>query len=179
MATIIHLKPESIWDFYKANESRLNREMVLIAENTDPDEKVFLSCEDTLPYVYFFKNGKRICSEGMVSYLDAKTTTLSYYEKFSPSKEEKPKKAEKTVGDLMDDIYEREDALDLALRDFLEVVLQRNEVSIRAIDVNTFTDVLEDVLSVIAEHGFPIYRPMFIADDDTGSELLVEYPYAT
>jgi hypothetical protein len=189
MPAAIHLKPKDVWAFFERNKERLCREMVLIAENTDTDTKLYLSSENNLPYIYAVVNGKEVSKEGMITALDASDTTYGYYFKYLVTPDKKaplpddsdcpPEDDEKTPKDVLDEIYEREDALYFALRDFLEVALDVDEEELSEYQPDVMDQMLDDVLSLLAErYACAIYRPTLMDDTETGLEYIENYPYS-
>ena len=78
-------------------------------------------------------------------------------------------------------MYEREDELRLALCYFHQVVLMDLE---DGVDIESYygPGIIDEILDYFLEYlGFeqrlPVYRPMFITDDETGEEVYTEYPY--
>ena len=49
MGVHIHIPADAVWGFFQASRKRLNKEMVLIAENTDTEYAVYLTEENDLP----------------------------------------------------------------------------------------------------------------------------------
>ena len=43
MGVHIHIPADAVWGFFQASRKRLNKEMVLIAENTDTEYAVYLT----------------------------------------------------------------------------------------------------------------------------------------
>ena len=77
-------------------------------------------------------------------------------------------------------MYEWEDELDLAITDFLAVVLQEPDSDrVAANYEQSFIDeVLDDFLRILAkDYCCEIFRPMFIEDAETGSEIYTQFPY--
>lgn len=192
LPAMIHLRPEKIWGFYERNKERLCREMVLIAENDSTNTKIYLSSENTLPYIYAVVDGKEVAKEGMVTMLDASDTAYSYYFRYltkpaenipDPDDADCPPEPdddeELTPQDALDEIYEREDALFFALRDFLQVVLEADESDFRGHD-DLMDQILDDILTLLSErYACKIYRPTVMEDKKTGLEYIENYPYSS
>lgn len=49
MGVHIHIPADAVWGFFQASRKRLNKEMVLIAENTDTEYAVYLTEENRPP----------------------------------------------------------------------------------------------------------------------------------
>lgn len=90
--------------------------------------------------------------------------------------------AEEPVEEDIDDvIYEREDALRLAMADCLSVMMDEGAIDgaeFLTIYGEDFVDEVTDhMLSYLADdQGIAVYRPTIITDDN-GEDELVEYPY--
>lgn len=181
MEAKIHLKPENVWAFWEKNKERLQKEMVLVAQSDE--NKIYLSSENNLPYIYAYKGETLDGREGMVNRMDASDTAYSFYSKYLVKKSaDAPPVSEEDddeVEDEMDVIYEREDALAFAFRDFMQVVLEASEEEIDEFSVEDMDSMLDSVLKVLSDtdHNLLIYRPTMM-EDENGQEYVEEYPYA-
>lgn len=194
MGTNIHIPAEGVWAFFQRNKARLSEEMVAIAENEDTDYAVYLTEDNGYPLFSVCK-GKADpeFEEGAISEKDCTETAKRCYVRYlfpvtvknehafqseddSPFDEDDP-----SVQDMQDAMYEREDELQLAMADFLQVVLQEGTDGTDIIDMygtDMIDELLDNVLEFIAmELCLPVYRPMFLTDDETGEEIYEEYPY--
>lgn len=199
MGVNIHVKPTEVWKFFDLNKSRLANEMVAIAENEETEHAVYLTEEKGLPLLSVYRDNQKLYEEGAVSEDDCTETAKKLYVKYlfpvvidASSKAatfDKPKYnygidedddlPDDTRQEREDEMYEREDALLQATYDFLEVFLSTDRDDI---DVFFGEDVIPDFIDNICEmlateYGVSVYRPMFITDPETGSEIYTEYPY--
>lgn len=81
---------------------------------------------------------------------------------------------------ILDTIYEREDELTQAMGDFLAVVLCEEDCNaVKDMYGEQFiNEVVDDVLQYLADmHNVSIYRPTLEIDQETGEEVLKEFPY--
>lgn len=82
--------------------------------------------------------------------------------------------------DIVDLIYEREDELRLATVDYLITVLnEKDEDSIKEeFGAEFIPTVLDDFLQYLRDkHEVSVYRPTIVTDEESGLEVLEEYPY--
>lgn len=194
MGVDVHIPANEVWSFFQENKDRLSEEMVAIAENTDTEYAVYLTedygyptffvCKGDLPPEY---------EEGAINPKDCEQTVKKCYAQYLfpvqvqtpnsyPFREDDENDEESSsLQEIQDFIYEREDELRLALCDFLQVVLMDLE---EGADIESYygPGVIDEILDYILEYlGFeqklPVYRPMFVSDDETGTEVYTEYPY--
>lgn len=190
MGTDIHIPADKVWSFFQKNKNRLTEEMVAIAENTDTEYAVYLTEDNGYPLFSVCK-GKDApeYEEGAINERDCTATAKQCYTRYlfpvvvadkralSASEDEAE---DLTIQDKQDEMYEREDELELALCDFLQVVLEEDEnEDIRDTYGRAMVDeILDYFLEYLGfEQCLPIRRPMFLTDDETGSEVYAEYPY--
>lgn len=196
MGVKIYIATEEVWNFFKKNTDRLEKEMVTIAENPDTKYAVYLTeksgyplicvCRGELPPEY---------EEGAITMSDCTDTVKRCYSKFlfpisvtdKGSFQEKEclgyESCDTITPDLEDAMYEREDDLVSSMSEFLKIAISGKQSDTDIIDeygLDFVNDILENVLEYISyEHCIPIYRPMIFTDDETESEIYTEYPYET
>lgn len=174
MAATIHLKPEQVWDFWEKHKERLAKEMVLIAEYDDV--AIYLSAENTIPYIYACKGDDIVQKEGMVNKMDATDTAYTFYSKYLIKKDESDSADSVRDADFQA-VEDRENELYAAFCDFLVVAMDCSDEEIYESPPDELNEALDDVLLLLSEkHGFFIYRPT-ILEDENGEEYLEEYPY--
>lgn len=81
---------------------------------------------------------------------------------------------------MIDTIYEREDELTKAMGDFLAVVLCEEDYSavVEGYGEKMINECVDDFLQYLFDnHMVSIYRPTLDVDEETGCEVLKEYPY--
>lgn len=194
MGTNIHIPAEGVWAFFQKNKTRLAEEMVAIAENEDTDYAVYLTEDNGYPLLSVCK-GKADpeFEEGAISEKDCTETAKRCYVRYLfpvtvknehafRSEDDTPfDEDDLSAQDMQDAIYEREDELQFAMADFLQIVLQEGTDGTDIINLygmNMVDELLDSVLEYIAmELCLPVYRPMFLLDEETGEEIYEEYPY--
>lgn len=194
MGVQIHVPADKVWEFFQENKKRLKEEMVAIAENEDTEYTVYLTDEEGYPlFVVCQGDEDAEYEEAAYHAEDCETTaTRFYYTYLFPvvidSEKSYPKDYDPeddddymTPQEMNDNIYQREDELRLALCDFLQVVLQEKGDS-PDIEEEYGSAMIDEILDYFLEYlGFdcclPVYRPMFITDEDSGCELYTEFPY--
>lgn len=176
----ILLAPEDIWAWAQDPESeiRMKSEMILVAESECTGYEVYVSIDSRLVTLYVYEGERLEYNEAVVSAEDCKSTAKRLYAKYlmpSENKREEPV----DDPDLYWEIDEREDELMFAFMEFLSVVCDYDITA--AFDAGyemEMRDAFEDILARLAyEHGFFVYRPTFIIDEETGDEMYTEYPY--
>ena len=81
---------------------------------------------------------------------------------------------------MMDTVYEREDDLAKAMGDFLAVVLLEEDYNavVEGFGEQMIYECVDDFLQYLYEqHMVSIYRPTIEVDEETGCEVLKEFPY--
>jgi len=187
----IHIPADEVWSFFQKNKDRCTKEMIAIAENSDTEYAVYLTEDEGYPLFSVCKgDAPPEYEEGAISENDCTKTAKNCFLKYLFPVVVTNKKAvldstgeDITAQEMEDAVYEREDELLLAMGDFLQVVLQEGKDGTDIIDTYG-SDVVMDILDYFLEHlandqCFEIYRPTIITDEDTGSEIYVEFPYET
>lgn len=193
----IYIPADDVWSFFHSNIDRLKKEMVVIAENKDTEYAVYLTEDKGYPSFAVCKGLEEPeYEEGAVNENDCTETAKRCFvrylfpvvvdnQKGFPNDtwgEDEPDEWESpTKQDMQDKAYEREDELRLALCDFLAVVLNLDGDPVDAVE-RECGDILDEIMDYFLEYlGFKqrleIYRPMFLTDDETRSEIYTEYPY--
>lgn len=65
MGVHIHIPADAVWGFFQASRKRLNKEMVLIAENTDTEYAVYLTEENDLPVLAVAKGNEKLSTKNL------------------------------------------------------------------------------------------------------------------
>lgn len=190
----VYVPANELWGFYTQNKKRCQEEMVLIAENTATSYAVYMTDDDGTLMLSVCKGEKEPEHEEYVMNdadceASAKRLFMRYLVPFTvidgkavvsngPVLDEDGFSLSRQ--DMEDEMYEREDALDLAIKDFLAVVFQEDDGETVAAEhgEDFIQEVLHHILEYLTnEHCIQIYRPMFFRDDDTGSEIYSQFPY--
>ena len=83
MGVHIHIPADAVWGFFQASRKRLNKEMVLIAENTDTEYAVYLTEENDLPVLAVAKGNEKIeYKEPCVSEEDCTAVSKKFYTRY-------------------------------------------------------------------------------------------------
>lgn len=187
----IYIPFNEVWDFYTDHKERLKEEYVLIAENPELEREIYLTMEEgkQYPTVNVFHGELPIYTEVMVSEADARRSVREIYTKYlfpvNADVDESDDLSERrgeydsdsmTLQEMEDAVYERDDQLLLGMQDFLEVIFDDADLW-NLMSLGEVEDLLDDFLTHLADIGFLVYRPRIIADDDTGKDVFVSYPY--
>lgn len=194
----IYVPVAELWSFYLQNIGRCRKEMVLIAENTDTEYAVYMTDDDgTLmfsvckgddqpEYEEYALNDDDCVSTAKkmmlrylipVSFVDGRVVMP---DNLPEGLEDEDDELGLTRQDMEDEMYEREDELDLAIKDFLATVLQEPDTDrlIANYQQDFIDEVLDDFLRILAkDYCCEIFRPMFIEDAETKCEIYTQFPY--
>lgn len=195
MGVKVYVPAGDVWSFFQSNIDRLKNEMVAIAENEETKYAVYLTEDKGYPSFSVCKgDNKAEYEEGAINESDCTETAKRCYVRFLfpivvNNEKGFPKSSfadlededDTTEQDRQDNVYVREDELQFAMCDFLKVALNLDcdpaEIMTEC-GMGLVTDVLDYVLEYIGlELGLEVYRPMFLVDEESGSEIYTEYPY--
>ena len=196
MGVHIHIPADAVWGFFQESRKRLNKEMVLIAENTDTEYAVYLTEENDLPVLAVAKGDEKTEYKGhCVSEDDCTTVAKKFYTrylfpvmitdgKYIPEDvpDETEEDGDETWMDMEDTMYERNDELRLAMADFLAIALQEGDNDgtniLEAYGYEAVDEILDGFLKELSDnYGFHIYRPMIVTEKESGCEVFTEFPY--
>lgn len=199
MSTKIHIPADEVWSFFFKNKERCAEEMVEIASNDETKYAVYLTEDEGYPMLSVchgddepeYEEGtisKDDCTETaqrmFIRYLCPVTVTCgkTVFQENIAKDEEPDEDDESTEQDRLDEIYERDDELTLALCDFLKVVFEEDVDGAELLETyseSVIVEILDEFLEHLAtNHCFTdIRRPTFINDPETGVEFFTEYPY--
>lgn len=196
MGVHIHIPADAVWGFFQESRKRLNKEMVLIAENTDTEYAVYLTEENDLPVLAVAKGDEKTeYKEHCVSEDDCTTVAKKFYTrylfpvmitdgKYIPEDvpDETEEDGDETWMDMEDTMYERNDELCLAMADFLAIALQEGDNDgtniLEAYGYEAVDEILDGFLKELSDnYGFHIYRPMIVTEKESGCEVFTEFPY--
>ena len=183
----IDVESSEIWDYSLEHEDELSRNQHLMAENDDYGMEVWLTMVNGSPELIVECDGNEIYREDIFNEKDAKRTTDRIYDDYLSIKaietmtdsEDKTVYIEDESEEEYDDeqmlIDEREEEIDAAVRDFVNIVSDTGcyNLTDEAVD-----DLKEHFLEYMHRKlGISIYRPMYLEDADTGEDYFTEYPY--
>lgn len=179
----IDVTASEIWDYCLNHQEALSRNQNLMAENPDYGMEVWLTMINGSPELIVECDGSEIYREDILNEKDAKKTADRIYEDYLSIKaiETLTDDGDTTVyvEDEEDDeqslIDEREDEIELSVRDFVSVV---SDTGCYNIEDEVIDDLKEHFLEYMyRKWGIGIYRPMYLEDADTGEDYFTEYPY--
>ena len=181
----ITVEASELWDYCEENEDDLATNQHLIAENKEYGMKVWVTCINGSPEIVVEEDDSEIYREDIFNKKDAKRTADKIYEEYLSIKAiEKVTEVENDGTVYIDDdedkenqdlINEREDDLDAAVMEFVNVV---SDIGCYNIEDEVLDDLKEHFLEYMHKTwGIGIYRPMYLEDVDTGEEYFTEYPY--
>lgn len=197
MGIAVHIKPKEAWQFFDLNRERLAKMQVAIAENDETEYAVYMTEDKECPLISVWRGeGQKIYEEPAISSKDLEDTLTRIYLKYllpvvieTPKKV--PEKKEPELPDncdldpeleaqiLQDEIYEREDELQLATEDYLLKLLCCPDYETMSREYGNFvSELLDRVCEILSEEFLiSIYRPRWVLHEDTGCEEFVCYPY--
>jgi len=199
MSAKIHIPADEVWSFFFKNKERCTEEMVEIASNDETKYAVYLTEDEGYPMLSVchgddepeYEEGtisKDDCTETakrmFIRYLFPVTVTCgkTIFQENVEKDDEVDEDDDPTEQDRLDEIYERDDELTLALCEFLKVVFEEDTDGAELLETYTeavIAEILDEFLDLLAvNHSFTdIRRPTFINDPETGVEFFTEYPY--
>lgn len=182
MAQHIFVEASEVWGLFQREKEELKRHERKIAENPEFGAAIYLTEENDRPSIVAYLDDEQVYAELCVSESDCRTTVQKFYSEYLTDKV-----LERYFGEDEDDythfeeqseIDDREAELDMAVEDFIGVVLDGfclDEVA--DISDEICEDVKEHFLEYLARKwSLPIRRPMYLEDED-GEEFFEEYPY--
>ena len=173
----IVLYPSGVWEYFQNHKDELKDNMLKIAESPNGSWEVWISSEDDNLRIIVTDMDDDIIDVGWAtSESECKEVTcdiyacyISYFEGDEDNTDSEDDYINKEI------IAEREDEIDVLFRNMLFDLLDKS-VAEDVIE-EIADDVKEHTLEYIARrHGLPIYRPMYLEDED-GKDFYSEYPY--
>lgn len=202
MAFEVNMKPEQLWPCFHNRIDRFMEEMVEIACNEETNTVIFLTEENMYPYIYVYRNDKRVYQEIITNEEDAEKTLLKIYMKWlypimvvvdaedgEDADGEEPDDTPPFEWDasdpehyemFMEEASERERVIRNAFEDLLAVLTEDAMVAAEMFgdDSDQSDHIIDHIVQYLAiDCGVRIRRPMVIFDEDEGEEVLSEYPY--
>ena len=203
MSIKIYIEPEDVWGFYHANPERMEKEMVVIAENEETEYAVYVTDDEGCLTFLVYSGDEEIFDDYALEKIMCTETARGIYETYLYPVEVYDKRyfpdiydndtppSSESQQDMEDIVYEREDELCLAMSDFLETLLIKAVYSASYVggdDCLNAIDIDEDYIEVISDeildslcrflnkrYHISVYRPRLIEKDN--KEMLLEYPY--
>lgn len=173
----INVKPSNLWDYFNDHLTSFDGCMVEIAENPVINTVIYLSEEELFPVICVYEGDEQVYEVACISRDDATETLREIYVHYlfpSCKEDEDDEFAERE-----DIIFNREDELLSEFQNFLIAI--GDEYSDYVFDTEyeeLIKSAMDDVLEMLGrEYGIPVYRPMFITDEETGEDEYIDYPY--
>lgn len=202
---VIHIQPVELWTYYEENRLRLYDELVEIASNEDTKTSVYVTDEDNHPYLYVYRDDKKIfeskCWTQYVAERNLREIYASYLAPLkivggSTAKEEETEVPDDEDEDVdtppFDDLAamteeewdtycdEREDVIHDAVLSLIDILTEdeTSSLELSSEDDDSFNTVVDKIVEYLAiKCGFRVRRPMEVVDDDTGLIVRTDYPY--
>lgn len=202
---VIHIQPVELWTYYEENRLRLYDELVEIASNEDTKTSVYVTDEDNHPYLYVYRDDKKIfeskCWTQYVAERNLREIYASYLAPLkivggSAAKEEETEVPDDEDEDVdtppFDDLAamteeewgtycdEREDVIHDAVLSLIDILTEdeTSSLELSSEDDDSFNTVVDKIVEYLAiKCGFRIRRPMEVVDDDSGELVRSDYPY--
>lgn len=204
---VIHIQPVELWPYYEKEHCRLRDELVEIASNEETKTSIYVTEEDDCPYLYVYRDDKKIFESRCYSQYVAERNLREIYAKYlTPLKvvsgvvSEEGKEADSPIPDddedadtpPLDDLdamsesefnaycNEREDVIQAAVFSLIDVLTEDETSALEF--TGEGEDSIDTVVDKIVEYlaikcGFRVRRPMEVVDDDSGDIVRTEYPY--
>lgn len=191
----VYIQPDDIWAFYQQNQAKLNKEMCLVAENTETKYDLRLDIENSYPLLRVFHDGEMEYGQYIPSSKDAPSIMRGLVlTRLCPVIEDSD-----IQDDLDDDVDEeytdedskddanfsavcqamidmREERLGSAVGDFLSILL--NDCSDRTYQGEIPEVILDSVCKILARRfKISVFRPTWVPSGEGAEETYDEYPY--
>ena len=185
----VYVGPEEMLPFYRDNKDRLKREQILVAENTKTQAQVYLDIDEPLnrPLFRVFCGDEvkyeSPSSESNIAFI-AQAVFKNIEDNGDTEDGDDDCLSEEDMQAVDDMIYEREDALELAVFDMLDVFLEQAEDNESQSDPESLnrrkkriaSDIVDTVAELLTNYDISIFRPTWI-DMEDGTMEAVDYPY--
>ena len=203
---VIHIQPVELWTYYEEERLRLLNELVEIASYDDTNTSVYVTDEDGFPYLYVYRDDKKIFESKCYSQYMAERNLREIYASYlTPLKVVSggaAANAEETeihdddnedadtppfddlaaMTDEEWDTYcdEREGVIHDAVRSLIDILTEdeTSSLELSSEDDDSFNTVVDKIVEYLAiKCGFRIRRPMEVVADDSGELVRSDYPY--
>ena len=173
----IYVYPAELWSYITEHRDFVESHIVVIAEDFDTGIEVALETDlSSRLMLSVMRDGKEEESKRITAKEDAMTTCRDYYARYFKPAQDTQDADEEDDDYLQMEIDQREGILCSALEDFVDLAADQScDFTLSEDDMQMM---LDDVLTIIADYGVPVYRPFFIECED-GTTEFVEYPYNT
>ena len=195
----IFIEAEDVWDYAQENLEMLKESRRIVASNTAYGVDIVISVEDDdTPYLCVEVDDEEECGKYLCDRVQANKVARSYYDDYltsdfyetmgieitSTADEDVDEDVTEDEEEELDEfrlneiaINEREDELDMAVQDFVELVMEGDVSTYVELDDEVLQDLKEHFLEYMyRKHGVNIYRPMYLYDAG-GIQRFTEFPY--
>jgi hypothetical protein len=195
-----------LWTYYEEERLRLLNELVEIASHEDTNTSVYVTDEDGFPYLYVYRDDKKIFESKCYSQYMAERNLREIYASYltplkvvsggAAANEEETEIPDDDDEDAdtppFDDLAamtdeewgtycdEREDVIHDAVLSLIDILTEdeTSSLELSSEDDDSFNTVVDKVVEYLAiKCGFRIRRPMEVVDDDSGELVRSDYPY--
>lgn len=178
---IEHIPAEEVWDIFQYQIRRMPDEPLLVGESDTTDVSIAVFNDDGIPYVIVYRDDEEVFGENAFSKTDLESVISHAWEVFFKASEEKEMidswEEEREAVEQFEEIEYREDELDIAVMEFLDVVMDGEAPPFNEESAKMYADIKEHFLEyVYKKHGLSPRRPMFL-EDENGEDFYTEYPY--
>ena len=203
MEPTIHIKPVEGWGYFAKNRSRLSDELVEIASNESTNTSVYMTEEDGKPYLYVYRDDKKIFQSSCDTVFEAERNLRVIYAQYlTPiqiadededdaeivAEDEEtdadtpplPNIDEMSEEEFQEYVSEREDTIFAAVKDMIEVMVEGSvdSLSMDKKDDSFMDNIVDHIVEYLAiSCGLCIRRPMTVVEDESGLHVRTEYPY--
>lgn len=203
---VIHIQPVELWTYYEEERLRLLNELVEIASHEDTNTSVYVTDEDGFPYLYVYRDDKKIFESKCYSQYMAERNLREIYTSYltplkvvsggAAAKEEETEIPDDDDEDAdtppFDDLAamtdeewdtycdEREGVIRDAVLSLIDILSEdeTSSLELSTEDDDSFDTVVDKIVEYLAiKCGFRIRRPMEVVDDDSGELVRSDYPY--
>ena len=187
---VIDVQASEIWEYFEENKFRLKDHMHRIAKNDEYGVEIYLTNDDGNPSFLIAADGTEIYSvtavdqkscESLVKEIYDNYLTYKLFEKLSEDKDSKDDEEEELTQEQLEamEIEFREDDMNYAVKDMLDVFLGGGGVADYFDNVDDICEELKDIICELLYCKYRIepYRPSYVEYDD-GTVKYEEYPYS-
>lgn len=202
---VIYIQPVELWTYYEENRLRLCDELVEIASNEDTKTSVYVTDEDNHPYLYVYRDDKKIFESECWTQYTAERNLREIYASYiaplkivggSAAKEEGTEVPDDEDVDVdtppFDDLAamtdeewdtycdERENVIHDAVLSLIDILTEdeTSSLELSSEDDDSFNTVVDKIVEYLAiKCGFRIRRPMEVVDEGSGELVRSDYPY--
>lgn len=188
MSLKIYLAPSDMLLFYSANLKRLEKETVLMAENTSTNHSIYLTDGSHGPVFEVYREDIKLWEEESdAPYVTCEDAFKIVLDKYLVSVDEVidtddddcellDESAEDDIKECNEEISSREEEILYALDDFLAVLFDSPYEYNCLVDTDV-AEMMDEICVAISKIvGIEIYRPKWVNDGE--KEEYVEFPYS-